>query len=194
MHEYREIAGMIGGSVFFSAFIPYFIDILRGRTNPQRATWIIWTILGVLILASYRSVGAQNTIWVAIAGAICPCVILVLSIWRGEGGTSKLDIAGLAGSAIGIAGWWLTTDPFVGLVMFMLTDQIASVPTMAKLWHEPASESLFAWSLWLSSSFFQLVALDSWDIHVSIYPLSYLVGQLAIVLLILRKYLRPTAV
>ena len=62
MHEYRELAGMIGGGVFFAAFIPYFIDIARGRTKPQRTTWIIWTILGVLTFASYKSVGAHNTI------------------------------------------------------------------------------------------------------------------------------------
>jgi hypothetical protein len=193
MPEYRELAGMIGGGIFFAAFVPYFIDILRGRTKPQRATWIIWTILGVLILLSYKSVGAQNTIWVAIAGALCPAVILVLSIWRGVGGSSKLDIAGLVGAAIGITAWWLTTSPFVGLVMFMLTDQVASVPTMVKLWHEPESESLPAWLLWLLSSIFQLFALEGWDLQVSIYPLSYLVGQIVIVALILRKYRRRTA-
>jgi hypothetical protein len=27
--------------------VPYVRDILRGTTRPQRATWLIWSVLGV---------------------------------------------------------------------------------------------------------------------------------------------------
>ena len=188
MQHFRELAGEIAGGFFFLAFFPYFIDILRHRTKPNKATWLIWTILGVLILLSYKSVGAHNTLPVAIAGAIGPFAILILSVWYGEGGTSKLDIAGLIGSAIGIGAWWLTTDPFVGLVLFLATDWIAAFLTIVKTWKDPKSESLLAWVLWFTSSLFQFAALTSWNIHFSIYPLSFLIGQSIQVLLILRRY------
>lgn len=189
MQQFRELAGDIAGGFFFLAFVPYIIDILRRRTKPNRATWLIWTILGVLILLSYKSIGAQDTLPVAIAGAIGPFAILFLSIRYGEGGTSELDIAGLIGSAVGLGAWWFTTNPFIGLILFLLTDWVGAALTIAKTWEDPSGESLPAWLLWLASSVLQLVALSSWDIHFLIYPLSFLISQsIQVLCIILRRY------
>jgi len=62
MSQFREVMGYLAGFFFILAFVPYFVQTLNRQTKPNRATWLIWTILGVLIFASYKSVGAENTI------------------------------------------------------------------------------------------------------------------------------------
>lgn len=192
MHRMHEIAGLIAGGLFLAAFIPYVILILDGRVRPNRATWIIWTILGFLILASYRSVGA-DAIWVAVAGAIGPLVILALSVRYGEGGTAPLDLACLAGTGMGIVAWYLTSNPFVGLVIFLASDWFGSIPTIVKTWREPESESLVAWGLWWLGSVFQFLALSDWELRFSLYPLDFIVAQTIVILFALRRFRPRTA-
>ncbi len=188
--SFHAAMGYLAGFFFILAFIPYFTQTLNGQVRPNRATWLIWTILGVLIFASYKSVGAENTIWVAIAGAIGPFAILILAFWRGEGGISKLDIACLASAFMGLVGWYFTANAFVGLVLFLVVDGMGAIPTVIKTWRNPKSESLPGWTLWLTGSTFQLFALEKWDIELSLYPIYFFVGQIIVIGLALRRYSR----
>ena len=43
-----QLFGLIAGDLVILANIPYMRDILRGKTKPERASWLIWFTLGVI--------------------------------------------------------------------------------------------------------------------------------------------------
>jgi len=58
----HSLLGKIAGALSFLAFVPYVLATLRGKTRPNRATWIIWSAVGVTLLASYAVAGARETL------------------------------------------------------------------------------------------------------------------------------------
>ena len=58
----HSLLGKIAVALSFLAFVPYVLATLRGKTRPNRATWIIWSAVGVTLLASYAVAGARETL------------------------------------------------------------------------------------------------------------------------------------
>lgn len=85
-------------------------------------------------------------------------MLFTMSMWRGMGGTSKLDYACLLIAAIGITGWLATGNAFVAIWFAILADVAAYIPAFVKTWHHPETESHWLYSLSLVASGFSLVA------------------------------------
>ncbi len=49
MLGFTGVFGIIAGILSFSAYIFYIAAILKGTTRPNRATWFIWSAIGVII-------------------------------------------------------------------------------------------------------------------------------------------------
>lgn len=47
-----QIFGYLSGVLALIAFFPYYRDIFRGKTKPERASWLIWGILDLVALFS----------------------------------------------------------------------------------------------------------------------------------------------
>ena len=90
--------GEIAGVLSAAGFIPYIIAILRGRTRPSLATWIIWTVVSCMLYASYRASGAEATLWAPLSYVVGPVVIVLLSLRTGSREWSRTDQACLAAS------------------------------------------------------------------------------------------------
>jgi hypothetical protein len=183
---------MIAGILFSFAFFPYFKSIYDGK-KPNRATWLIWSLVGALILFSYKAGGAESTVWTTYAGALLPFPIFVLSIWWGEGGFEKIDLMSIAVALFGTWLWWITTNPVLGLVIFLGIDMVGIVPTIRKVAKDPQSEHVLPWLLWTLGNATNLAAVEEWSWstwHIPLYPLCYLAGTATVVLLVLRRHLQ----
>ena len=49
------VMGLAAALLSTCAYIPYIRDTLRGNTQPQRASWLIWSVLG--------SVAYESQMW-----------------------------------------------------------------------------------------------------------------------------------
>jgi len=61
-----EAIGIIAGIISFFAYCLYIFTTIFGKTKPNRVTWWILTLIGLLIASSYYVSGVRATIWVAI--------------------------------------------------------------------------------------------------------------------------------
>ena len=41
----RELFGIAALIIFVAANFPYAIDVIKGRADPHRISWFIWTLL-----------------------------------------------------------------------------------------------------------------------------------------------------
>jgi hypothetical protein len=180
------LLGLLAGIIGFLAFVPYILDTLSRKTKPNKATWIIWAVLGVIIAASYWSAGARDTAWTPIGYAIGILAVAALSLKYGEEGWTALDKACLLGAGIGLAAWAITSEPVFAYFLTTSIDAIGGIPTIKKAYHRPETESKAAWGMFLIANSLNLLAINEWSLMIALYPVYVFILSLTMNALILR--------
>ena len=186
-------AGVIGGLLSLIDPVPYVRDILRGRTHPHRGTWLIWSVLACVALASQW---AQNGGWslvVLTVQAASTTLILVLSIRRGVGGASAVEVALLVVAGAGVAGWALSSEPVVATLCVLAADLVGAAMMVPKTWRDPWSETLATFWLTAAAATLGAIAVGSLDVSLLLYPVYFTVINLVTASLILVRRLVLTA-
>ncbi len=121
----------------------YVRDTVRGVTSPNRVTWGLWGVEGILGFAVeiQQHVGLASVMTLMLG--FVPCVVVAVSfknphsVWR----IGKFDVfCGLV-SLAGLVFWFFINEPTVALISFVAADQIAALPTLRKSWIAPQTES-----------------------------------------------------
>ncbi len=132
-------------AVALSAFgaYGYIRDTLRGETSPNRVSWSLWGVEGVLGFGVelQQHVGLASLMTLMLG--LVPCSIVFAS-FKNPNAVWKIGPFDLACGAIAIAGlvfWAFAREPTVALVSFVCADQVAGLPTLRKSWLAPSTES-----------------------------------------------------
>lgn len=187
----HAVLGILAGILQLGATAPYLRDILRGETTPQRATWTIWMTLSLVVLASQWASGASWSLILTVGQVISCSAILLLSLRRGVGGASPLELALLGIAALGVVGWQIADDPVVATCSVVAADLVAVALMLPKTYRNPRSETLETYVIGVVSTFLALGAVGSGDASLLIYPLYLLVADSAVAAVI---FLRRRAV
>ena len=121
----------------------YIRDTLRGTTSPNRVTWSLWGVEGVLafFVEIQQHVGLASLMTLMLG--LVPCGVVVAS-FRNRNAVWKLGPFDAVCGAVSIGGlvfWAFINEPTVALVSFVLADQMAALPTVRKSWLAPSTES-----------------------------------------------------
>src|ERR1700733_1768922 len=86
-----EIFAIIVAVMMVAGAPPYLLDILKGKTKPQRASWFIWSLLGIIAFFSQLKLhGAWSLVFVGL-DAIGNLLVFGLSFKYGSGGWGITD-------------------------------------------------------------------------------------------------------
>lgn len=187
----KFVAGVLSGIVATAAFVLYLRATFRGPTKPNRATWWILTVVGLMLAGSYHSLGARHTIWLAVSYALCPLVTAIVSLKHGEGGWTQFDRACLIVAGISAVLWWLCHSPLVALLINLFIDFVGLLPTIRKSYERPASENRIAWLIAFLASVLNLFAVERWEFAIAVYPLYMALGNGVIAVLLYRRREEP---
>jgi hypothetical protein len=179
--------GIIAGILQLVATAPYLRDILRGSTQPQRASWTIWTTLSLVVLSSQWASGATWSLALTIGQALSCGAVVALAMRRGVGGASPLELSLLGIAALGVVGWQLADDPLVATCSVVAADLIAVGLMLPKTYRRPGSETLATYAIGVVSTVFALAAVDSTAASLLLYPLYILVADGAVVAVIVLR-------
>lgn len=185
--SYHFIFGIVGGIFSAIAFIPYIIEIIKKGVKPNRASWIIWNVTNTILLVSYFSVGARETIFLPIVYFACAFIVLLLSLKYGVSAWSRLDYVSLTVSGLSLIIWFLTKNPLLALLMNLVMDTVAYLPTIKKSYIDPLSESRIAWLFFFLGSFLNLFAINSVSFGIIIYPIINVITNGVLVIILFRK-------
>ena len=184
----RETLSVLAGMLYLVGFGPYIRGIFRGETKPAKASWIIWAILDVVMLAAMiakESVNGQ-----IIGAAMGACTVAILALRYGLPGWSIIDRLCLLGAALGIALWWLFREPTVGLVVSTTVILIGSSPTFVSAWKDPTREDRTPWMLYFLSCLLALAAFPAWTWEDASQPIAFtLIESVMMYLLYVRPFL-----
>src|SRR5882724_5474697 len=110
-----EVLAILSGLIILAGAPPYLLDILRHKTKPERATWFIWSILGVIaFVAQVKVHGGWSLLFVGL-DAIGNTAVFLLSLRFGMGGWKRLDKIALAIAVAGLVTAYFVRQPVVAL-------------------------------------------------------------------------------
>jgi hypothetical protein len=163
----------------------YLRDTLRGTTQPNRVTWLLWAVAPLLAAAvEFHSGVGLRTLTTFVIGFM-PLLVLVASfhspgaIWK----IRPIDYACGAMSVSGTVTWLLTQNGVVAIVAAIAADFLAGIPTMMKSWTSPESETVTSYIGAVINSGILLLTVDRWTTDVVAFPLFILcVGSVEVFL------------
>lgn len=167
----EQTLGYLSGALITISIIPYVYDVLRGKTKPQRATWLIWSVLLMIAFFAQLAEGGTWSLITTGVDLLGVLIIFFLSIKKGMGGTSKLDIFALVGAGIGLLLWYLTNEPLAALLITIFIDFLGTMLTVIKTYKEPETETLNAYIICGTGGILGAVAVGEISFSLIIFPL-----------------------
>ena len=150
--------------------IPYVRDILRGRTRPYRASWLIWSALGVLTFCAQVADGATWSAAAVGVQAAATLLVFALSVRHGQGGVRPSDAALLLFAAAGAVGWLLLSVPVLATLFVIAGDAVGVALMLPKASQDPWSETRSSYVLASASGVLSTIAVGTLDAALMMYP------------------------
>jgi hypothetical protein len=167
----------------------YIRDTLRGVTSPNRVTWGLWAVEGILafLVEVQQHVGLPALM--TLTFGLVPLIVVLASFrhshlaWK----IGKFDIFCGVVSVLGLVFWLFIGQATVALISFVAADQVAALPTLRKSWIAPSTETGRTFFLGSVNCAITLMALQHFTTAGALFPGCILVTDLIIGLLVVSK-------
>jgi hypothetical protein len=184
----KELISIIAVVMTFAAYVPYYRDILKGKTHPHIYSWSLWGLLTILIVALQIKGGAgPSTFITASAGLLCIGVI-VLGLKRGKRDITTSDTIVALLALVAITFWLVVDQPLIAIILAVTADLLAFIPTVRKSWNKPHSETLSMYVTNTIRFMMAVIALENFTLLAALWPVAWAVGNgLFSVMLVIRR-------
>jgi len=178
---------LIGAVLNLIGSTGYLRDTLRGKNRPNRISWLLWALAPGIAFSAELSHGVGLPALMTFMVGFGPLLIFLgsfvnrKSVWK----LSRLDIACGVLSVFALVLWQLTGSGTVAILLSVIADGLAAVPTLIKAYRDPDSES---WNVFLfggTSALITLLALNTWDFAHVAFPL-YIFAICAVLVVLIR--------
>lgn len=116
----QSILGILSVLIAFTGYIPYYKDVLTGKTKPHTFSWLVWFLTSAVSFAGQVSDNAGPGAWVMGIIALSSFGVFVLSLKMGEKNIILIDYICLGISLIAIISWILTKTPLYAIILVLL--------------------------------------------------------------------------
>ncbi len=179
----------VSAGAFLVAAYVYVRSMLKGSVKPNRVSWLLWAIAAMIGFAAEVSNGAGLAAVPVFMSGFVPLLIFAASFvvkgthWK----LVKLDYACGLLSALALVFWVVTSDAGVAILFAILSDALASVPTLLKGWQHPESESAWMYSVGIFGGLTSFLAITAWTFSQYAFPAYLVIISVLLVLIISRK-------
>jgi hypothetical protein len=176
----------LGVAIIALGGVSYLINTLRGTVQPNRVTWLLWSLAPLIAFAAQikQGVGIQSLLTFVVG--VEPLLVLLAtfvnkkSYWK----ISKLDLMFGALSIVGLILWQVTGVGNIAILFSIIADAMAAAPTIIKSFHHPESESAFAYFTSVVGALITLLTINRWNFATYAFSLYIFIVCLILTLLI----------
>jgi hypothetical protein len=188
----RDLLAALAGVIAFYGYIPYGIDIVRGKVRPARSARIMLTLLLLVTLLQQRDLGSGWLLSITVGEVVGALGILVLGIRKGMGGLSIIDVVCYVLLAIDLGLWLSTKHTLLALHLSILADFIAFTPTLVKTWRHPWTETPLYFMTMVIASPLNIIAIGTYRYSIVVFP-AYLgvINLLEVIVIFYRQHRIP---
>lgn len=185
--DYKVYIGAIATLIAFYSYIPYFRDIIRGKTKPHAFSWLVWSLLtGVGFLAQVSDEGGAGA-WATGFSSVATFAIFLVSLSRGEKDITKSDWACLFGAFVSMGLWAITDSALTSVILITIIDALGFVPTFRKSYHKPYQETMQTYALSSLKYALAIIALSNYSLVTVLYPASLVVMNILFITMLVSR-------
>ena len=169
---------ILGAVIASVGMLSYLRDTIRGVTQPNRVTWLMWALAPLIAFAAEVQAGVGLRSLMTFVVGFWPLAILVGSffgrgsaVWR----LGPFDWLCGALSVAGLIAWLVTRHGDVAVIASIAADLLAATPTLRKSWTAPDSESSSAYWTAALNALITVLTIEHFTIADSAFPLYILV-------------------
>lgn len=165
LYSIKVIASVAATIIALIAYVPYVIDMFKGKNRPHLYTWIsiflVTAIVAYIQLIGGAGVGAIPTI----LGVLVDGIILFYCFRFGTNDIVFVDKVCLAISIVGVVSYMLfNRELIISLAIVTIAEITSFIPTFRKTRNDPYSESLPSYYLLMLKLSLILVALQAYNL------------------------------
>jgi len=173
--QIKIIAAVLASGIAIVAYIPYLIDMFRGKNRPHLYTWIsiflVTAIVAYIQLIGGAGIGSVPTI----IGVFIDAAILFYCFKYGTKDIVSMDKICLAISILGVIAYVIFYNfQIISLAIVTAAEIISFIPTFRKTRNDPYSESLPSYYLLLVRLSLILVALQHYNLLTASYSVLWI--------------------
>ncbi|WEV71807.1 hypothetical protein [Bifidobacterium sp. ESL0790] len=156
---------VISGACVSAAFsCSYVISTIKGTVKPNRVTWLLWSVSPMIATAAALSTGVTWSILPVFMSGFMPFLVFLSSFlnkksfWK----IGPVDVCCGALSLIALAIWAMTKEPNMAVLLSILSDALAALPTYIKIFKAPQTERAYFYLGGLYSATTSLIAAPNY--------------------------------
>jgi hypothetical protein len=186
--DYKAVIGIVAVVISILGYIPYFRDILSGKTKPHAFSWLVWGVLNAIAFAGQIQGKGGPGMWAVGLTAAALFAIFVLSLVKGEKNIKPFDWICLAGAGVSLLLWAVTNDPLASIILITVVDAFGFLPTVRKAYSKPHQETLITYEINTVKYLLVVFALQNYTLVTTLFPLAVaIMNALFVAMLIVRR-------
>lgn len=172
----------------------YIREMFRGKAKPNKVSWLMWSISPFIVTGVAVYTGVT---WAAIPVfmiGFAPFLIFMASLFTKKAFWKLNNFDYLCGglSASALVLWVVTMEPILSIALAIMSDVIASIPTLTKVWSKPETESVWPFITGTLNSVASLMVAVSWSFSEISFPIYQLLINPLFVFMVVRRKLKST--
>lgn len=174
-HDIKIAASAIAVGISLVAYVPYLVDMFRGKNKPHLYNWIS-TVIITAIVAYIQLIGGAGVGSIpTMIGVVVDSIILFYCFRFGTKDIVFIDKVCLAATLVGVVIYIVFKHhPVLSLAVLTAAEIISFIPTYRKTRNDPYSESLPSYYLLMVKLCLILVALQTYNLLTVSYSVSWL--------------------
>lgn len=189
MNTYLQYFVILGVLVQIIGITKYIRETIRGNTKPNRISWLLWSIAPIIGAIATLSKGFTLAALPVFMSGFGPFLVFISSFinknsyWK----LGKFDYICGVFSILALVLWYITKEANVAILLAILSDGAASIPTLVKAWHHPETETAAPFMAGLFSNLTSSLAIRSWTFTEIAFPSYLITFNVILISLIKRK-------
>lgn len=167
----------------------YIRDMFRGTTKPNLVSWTVWALAP--LIGSWLSVkaGAGLSVLPVFMAGFNPILVIIIAliVKKGYWKITSLDIICGILALFALVIWIFTRNFSLSIMFAILSDFLASIPTLIKSWKFPETETSSAYVGGIIANILGLFIITNWTFPIYSLGVYFIAMNLLIVFAIYRK-------
>lgn len=159
-------------AVDISANLPYAFRVARGEIRPHPFTWLVWTLLTLMVAIIQYMEGAGGGGWLLINASFFSVLITILSFRYGTKDIVRSDYIILIFCLLCFPLYFVFDAPVLASLVITIIDIVSFIPMLRKTSHDPKGESaMFQWMM-VAAYIFSLLAMETYSLATCLFPVA----------------------
>lgn len=176
-----------------SGSFAYIKDTIKGKTKPNMVSWFLWALAPYIATgaAIYSGADLWATVRIFTSGFL-PLIVFIVSFFNKQGywKLNKFDLMCGFFSVLALIVWGITNSPITAILLVVIGDGFASLPTIFKAWKYPETETGITYVMGLVATIIILPSIPVWNIQNSAFQIYLLLINVVLISSIYRKQIK----